>query len=139
MEIDLNKLVPGCKYFRWKEVLFLPQWGIHCFPTDIQYLNLIRITQKLDTIRKYLNQPIHVTSGLRPSKYNELIGGARHSAHKLGQALDFQVRKIKCDRVRELLEPNLDDWNIRMEKKPGSNWIHIDSREPGQSGRYFIP
>lgn len=137
--INIEELVPGCKYFRWKEVLYLNRWGIHVLPTDVQYLNLIKVCKKADLVRAYLDTPMTITSALRPTKYNELIGGARFSHHKLGKALDFQCRKIKPDRIRELLEPVLDDFEIRMEDLPGSSWVHIDIAEPGKTGRFFKP
>lgn len=139
MRIDLNELIPGSKYFRWCEALWLPQWGIHCYPTDRQYLNILKTVTRFDLVREYLDQPMFVTSWVRPKKYNDLIGGAFISAHIEGLAIDFQCHKIKPDRIREVLEPVLDDFNLRMEKLPGSNWVHIDGREPGPGGRYFEP
>lgn len=139
--IALNNLIDGCSNFRWNEFLVLDKWGIHAFPTnDRVYLNLIQTARKMELIRKYLNDhPIEITSGYRPDKYNKLIGGAPFSAHKLGMACDFRHSKLKPDRVRELLEPVLDDFEIRMEKLPGSSWVHIDTKLPGPGGRYFNP
>ena len=139
MEIDLDKLVPGAKYFRWKEILKCNQWGVHVFPTDTQYLNILKLVKKLDLIREYLDKPMHITSGLRPNKYNKLIGGAKYSAHKLGMAADFYVKGLKADRVREILVPVLNDFEIRMENLPGSNWVHIDIRPCDNTRRYFRP
>ena len=137
--IDLDQLIPGAKHFRWKEMLRCNRWKVHAFPTDIQYLNILKLIKAVEEVRHYLDEPMYVTSGLRPPLYNEMIGGARMSAHKIGMAMDFACKKIKADRIRELLEPVLDDFNIRMEKNKGSNWVHIDIREPGSSGRYFNP
>lgn len=139
VRLALNENVPGCKNFTWKEVLYLPQWKIHAFPTPAQYQNLIFTVSRLELIRKYIGLPIQITSGLRPDVYNKLIGGARLSAHVTGDAVDFSIRNLKADRVREILEPILADFEIRMEKLPDSNWVHIDTRAPGVSGRYFYP
>jgi hypothetical protein len=61
------------------------------------------------------------------------------SAHTLGMAVDFSVATLKADEVRELLKPELERLKIRMEDLPGSTWVHIDTREPGGSGRFFKP
>ena len=97
----------------------------------------------MELIRYYVGAPIFVTSGLRPGKYNEYIGGAKRSQHTMGKACDFWVvgyeGKDGSDAVRELLKPKLEDFGIRMENLPGATWVHIDLRKPGKSGRYFKP
>lgn len=140
MKIDINEKIKGCENFHWYEFLYLKEWKIHCFPTYIQRENIIEVAKTLQEIRNYLGQPIYITSGLRPDAYNKLIGGSKLSAHKLGKAVDFVVNKIKPDRVRELLEPVLDDFDICMENLPGSSWVHIDILPPRtNSGRFFKP
>lgn len=143
--INLDQLIPGSKYFRWHEALWLDTWKVHVFPTDIQYLNVLKSVKKYDQVREYLEQPMAPTSWVRPIIYNNWdkpfgVGGSRLSAHKRGNALDFIVEKIKPDRVRELLAPVLDDFDICMERLPNSNWVHIDCDPPRKNtGRYFVP
>jgi len=138
-EICLTDHVPGCKNFYWHEVLYCTQWECHVFPTGRQYENLIKVSLVLQEIRNRLNRPIRVTSGLRAKKYNELIHGAKASMHIWGKALDFQVKDIDADQVRNLVFPWLDELKIRMENLNGSSWVHIDIREPTQGRRYFLP
>lgn len=143
--IDLDTLIPGSKYFRWKECLWLNTWGVHIIPTDLQYLNVIESVKTWDRVRQYLSQSMDPTSWVRPILYNDWpkpygIKGSKLSGHKRGVALDFTVKRIKPDRVREILEPVLDDFNICMERLPGSNWVHIDTDPPRKNtGRYFVP
>lgn len=143
--IDLDKLIPGSKYFRWREALWLPTWQIHVFPTDKQYLNIIESVTAYDEVREYLGQPMTATSWLRPMIYNDWappfgVGGSRLSGHKRGTALDFTIKKIKPDAIRALLEPVLDDLYICMERLPKSTWVHIDCDPPRKNtGRYFVP
>ena len=85
-----------------------------------------------------LNCPLRITSWYRPGAYNIEIGGARNSYHTKGLAVDFQPLGMDCDDARKELEPILEKLEIRMEKKPGSNWVHIDLGKVGYS-RYFIP
>jgi len=85
-----------------------------------------------------------ITSGLRPGNYNNWINGAINSMHKVGGALDFQPETFKtlvslCH-ARTMIEEFLDVLGLRMEKLPMSNWIHIDTKDPGPEGRrYFVP
>ena len=142
MNIDLDKLIPGSNYFRWTEMLYCRKWSVHVFPSEIQYRNIIQFMKKADQVRDYLNCPMIVTSGLRPVKYNNWsppygINGSKWSAHKIGLAMDFVTPGIRPDRVRTLLKPMLEQFNIRMENYRGSSWIHIDGREPSVAGRYF--
>lgn len=107
----------------------------------------------MEKVREYLgDNDINITSWIRPlivscdnpryngQNYNRLVGGAENSAHIGGLACDFTVSRITCDDVRHLLQDQLELLQLRMEKKPGSNWVHLDSRQPppGQP-RYFRP
>ena len=137
--LALGDKIPNCEHFYWHEVLWLQGWQIHVYPTDEQANNLVKICIKLDWIRKYFGKPIKVTSGLRPEVYNQLINGAIFSAHKTGQAIDFRVAGMDCDTVRASLVPLLTRLGLRMENKPGSNWVHIDNKEVGRGARFFNP
>ena len=137
--VKLDERIPGSHNFLWKEILYCPQWGVHVFPSALQYGNLVDVIQKLEAIRKIFDSPIKVTSGLRPPIYNGLIGGALGSAHQEGLAMDFIVQGRECDFVREKLQYVLTDLKIRMEDLPGSNWVHIDIREPNSGQRFFQP
>jgi len=139
VEIDLNEFIPGTEYFKWKEVLWCNTWGVHVFPTPKQYSNLCYTVGKLHVIRGYLDRPMRITSALRPKLYNKLIGGAANSMHMHGRAIDFVVKGMTADEVRENLYHLLEALEIRMENLPGSNWTHIDVRKPHNGNRYFKP
>jgi len=141
IKIALNERVDGAKHFYWGEFLHLTSWGFAAFPDREQYHNLIKVAGVMDEIRAILgNEPIRVTSGLRPKPYNKLIGGSHFSRHMRGMACDFVHSTMSADLVREALLPYLDDLNIRMENLPGASWTHIDISQPGLHGRrYFKP
>ena len=120
-------------------MLWLAKWNLHCYPTDAQYINLIRMTKRLDSVREFFGKSITITSGLRPWTYNTAIGGAKFSAHKTGEAVDFVVEGLDCDLARMQLTPHLESYGIRMEDLSGSIWIHIDIRDPGNGKRFFKP
>ena len=139
MRLALNEFLPDCRYFVWKEVLWLSRWELAAFPDEEKISwNLVKITRKLDIIRRDLGRSVRITSGWRPPKYNKEIGGALKSYHMRGMALDFQVANMTTVDVRKILFPRLGELGLRMEKHWG-DWMHIDTGEPGPSGRYFQP
>ncbi len=145
MQINLDDFIPGSVHFRWRESLWLPTWGIYCFPTPEQEKNIIKVAQKMDYIRNRFNKPITITSWLRPSKYNEWkypygVSGAKASAHCEGKAVDFKILTIPCDEVRLDLSRQLEHLVIRMERADGQDRVHIDIRSVVLDGnRYFYP
>lgn len=130
-------------YFEWKEALYLPRWNRQGEEKDgltegIRD-NLKILFNKMDKIRELIGKPVVVHCAWRPKEYNKQIGGATNSAHIQGMACDFSVKDMDCDDIRKTILPHLEEWNIRMEDLPGSNWVHIDYRQVGPGGRYFKP
>lgn len=137
MKIDLEEQIT--EHFKWSEALYLPTWDIHCFPnTSTVESNIKLVCAKLELVRQVLKCPLAITSFYRPPKYNKLIGGARYSNHMLGLAADFQPVKRSITKSKLILQEYLEDFGVRMEKIKG-DWIHIDLKAPGKSGRYFKP
>ncbi len=154
---------PGCSvshFFTVKEACYMPQWsrlaneddGIN----DGAKAALIDLFQRMDRVRSILSRPINVHCAFRSVKYNSLVGGAPFSAHIAKTipgsnpiyiaACDFDARIIgdslnaDCDRVRDLLRPELSGLDCRMENNPGKPWIHIDTRNVPMGGnRVFNP
>ena len=137
--LNLNDLVWGSTHFKWGDVLYCPRWDVCPAPTDEQIRNITRTISKLEIISQFFDLPIKITNAIRPKVYNGLISGAPESAHLSGQAIDFVVVGMSCDDVRAFLESRLDGLGIRMEYNPGSDWVHIDTKMPGATGRYFRP
>lgn len=144
--MDPKELIPGCSHFTWREALWLPSWNRMAEEsdglTDEIKQNLISSFQWMETVRSYFDKPINVHVAYRPVAYNQQIGGALHSQHSVGCAVDFDVVGMSCDEVRAKIldEGKLDEWNLRMEDNGmGAGWIHLDSRAPGPGGRFFKP
>jgi hypothetical protein len=133
------------QYFTWHEAIWLPQWNRHANDeelTDEVKSNLVTTFGKMDSVRVFFGAAARVHCALRPPAYNALpsIKGAPHSGHVTGQACDFDIVGIACDIARQrLLDAGfLEDNQIRMEKRPGSNWVHIDWKQVVPGGhRYF--
>jgi zinc D-Ala-D-Ala carboxypeptidase len=139
---DLDQKISD--HFTYKEALWLPTWQragtiADGYSEQIDR-NLQILFKKMDLIRVALNKPILVNCAWRPAEYNKLVGGASNSAHIQGQACDFHVEGVDCDTIRSILLPYLESYNLRMENKPQSNWVHVDFRPvPPGGNRYFIP
>lgn len=139
---NLEDLIPGCEFFKWKEAILLPQWSIFAIPQDIvAYNNIVKTAQKMDEIRKFLGQPIKITSFYRPEPYNQFIKGARLSAHREGLACDFLVKGMTSNEARVRLHPKLSEFNVRMEAIETVH-VHIDlkvTRAMTEAERFFLP
>lgn len=139
------------KYFKVKEALFLPKWGIFHQPNESEQMAISLMAERMDIIREYIEKPIIVLSWIRPDHvncpgseyhlcdYNDLVNGAPSSMHIYGSAVDWYCSD-SCDIVRFNIQFKLEQWGIRMERLPMSNWIHVDNKTVSQGmQRYFIP
>lgn len=155
------------KHFRVYDAIYLPRWQRLADEADGLDDNakeaLIDLFERMDAVYEDIlrvKPNIHVA--FRNSRYNKLVGGTIGSAHiarvikmpdgteigngrHLVAAVDFDVRiypeksiEDNCDIARSLLEPKLELLEMRMEKNPGSSWIHLDSQLV-KSERYFVP
>jgi uncharacterized protein YcbK (DUF882 family) len=125
LKIDLDKKIDGSRYFLWKEALWLPQMRAYALPTTRQRRLIIQQAHALDGVREYFNSPILVHNWLRPPAYNELVGGAPLSRHRLGDATDFHIVGYSCEEVRKELMAHPDIYPGRGEIN-STNWIHLD-------------
>ena len=137
------------EFFTVGEATYLPSWKTYHIPSEEEKANICLQASKMDLIRRFLGKPIKIHVWMRPEKancpgsehngedYNKLIGGAKLSAHRIGAAADWDANE-NCDDTRNKLESKLEEYQVRMEKKPNSSWVHIDFLAP-KPNRYFIP
>lgn len=139
-------------HFTWAEVLWLPKFGVWHEPSEEEKANLLLLCKHMEQVREFLDHSVNVLCAIRPTyvqapgtqwngkNYNLAVQGAQASAHIKGLAMDFTVSKMTCDEARMHLEGELERLKMRMERKPGSGWVHLDLYPPGASGkRYFTP
>ena len=140
------------KYFTVHEATYLPSWGIYHTPSEDEKLNIVEMAGKMDQVRDFIGESIKVHCWIRPTTvnspqnekngkdYNGFVGGAPKSAHIVGKAVDWSVVGKKtteqCDNIRKLLEPKLEEFQIRMEDHSGP-WVHNDIYPPNNNKRYF--
>lgn len=135
------------KYFTVGEATYLPQLKMYYSPTETEKNNIIALATTLDTVREIVNKPFIVNIWIRPIvtkpdgttvDYNLLVGGAKNSAHKDGNAVDLRVREMEAEDVRKLLAPRLESLGLRMEADV--TWCHFDNRSvPPGGNRIFKP
>lgn len=140
------------EHLTWGEALLLPSWQTYHQPSDAEQQNIIILAHKLEMVRDYLGglslnvlcwiRPTYVNAPGNPGNgrnYNAYVMGAPHSAHIKGLACDFTISTMTCDEVRYHLAPKLEEFDLRMEKKPGSGWVHLGSDWELGKTRYFLP
>lgn len=138
--IDLDSLIPGSAFFRWREAVNLAQWGLFAYPPPDVHKNIIWAAKNIaDPIRNLFDKPVQIHSWWRPKSYNEFINGAPDSQHMRGIAIDLSIYTISIDEIRAALTPRLDSMNIRLELNTPT-WVHVDGKKvmPGES-RLFSP
>ena len=54
------------KYFNWHDALWLPQFDCCHIPSQTEINNIIRMANKMDTIRRFLGCPLIVHVWIRP-------------------------------------------------------------------------
>jgi len=135
---------PKCKvtdHFTVRDCLWLNTWGRLANEDD--GLNdeikceIIKTCEMAEKIRTSLGVPMIVTSFWRPPAYSKLIGGSETDPHTKGLAIDFTTRpKMLIETAKQIIRSSLYSLSIRMEKGT-TDWIHLDRRQVGPSGREF--
>ena len=102
----INPYAPS-KNFTWDEVACRDKDRSLPNPQDL--IHVYRVCDLLEEVR-YLfgNLPITVLSWYRTDVYNKQVGGAKHSQHLRGAAVDFTVRGISPKQVQAKLLKNRD-------------------------------
>lgn len=149
MSIDWsNPKAKISKYFTVGEALYIPQWKCYHIPSEAEKATITNHAANMDKVREILGVSCIVHCWIRPSAlncptsphhgedYNALCKGAKASRHIFGDATDYHPVGMTCDEARAKLEPKLEELKMRMEKAPGTNWVHNDSG-PVISVRYF--
>ncbi len=65
--------------------------------------NLKRLSENLQVLRDYVNQPIHISSGYRSTTHNQRIGGVKNSYHTKGKAADITIKDYNPKEVANII------------------------------------
>lgn len=124
------------QYFTLDEMTNSPtakRYGIDNTPSKEVRDNLqMLVDNVLDPLRKKWGKPIVVSSGYRSPRLNAVVGGAKNSQHKYGQAADIRTvsdsREDNMELLRCIIKSKLPFDKLISEyvdKKGRPNWIHI--------------
>ena len=93
-------------HFHPSEILFLGSAHYsgkakNDLPPENVLADLVRVTILADQLRSAFGSPLRVLSAYRSPAYNKAIGGAKHSCHLEGKALDLApVAPGKADELK---------------------------------------
>jgi hypothetical protein len=125
--IAILTLISGCREPVWAMETKLSQHFVskefachHCGETKVN----IELIIALEKLRSLVNAPIVITSGYRCPLHNKVVGGARNSQHKYGNAVDIKIKGYSPAQVARLAKKCGFTWT-----KTYSSWTHIDVRQ----------
>ena len=97
-------------------------------PSKSVVQNLERLCQQvLEPLRLLLNAPIHVNSGYRCPRVNQLIGGATGSQHLVGQAADIVVFNTDVETLFQTIRATTLPYDQLIQEF--GRWVHASSRD----------
>ena len=93
------------------------------------YHNMVKVANQLQTLRNFLNKPIHINSAYRSEEYNASIGGVSNSQHIMGRAADIVIKGITPIEVSEVIEDLIKKGDM-LQGAIGiySSFVHYDIR-----------
>ena len=102
--------------------------GIDNTPSATVLIQLKRLADMIELVRLQLGSvPILISSGYRCPLLNQAVGGAAHSAHQWGCAVDFTAPQFgkPIDVCRQLDATDLPFDQLIVESSKGISWVHL--------------
>jgi hypothetical protein len=100
--------------------------GVRMPPNQATVDAIVRIARLAQQARDRLGRPFIVTSWYRPAEINRQVGGASHSRHMVGDAIDFYCTGLTGSQVYWFLDPWWPGGLGRYRRYP--NLVHLDAR-----------
>lgn len=105
------------------------QYGIDNTPGIEEISNLQNLcTEVLDPLREHYGKAIHVNSGYRCPKLNEVVGGSANSQHMKGEAADLFLPSVKIgSEWHQWIQENCKNYDqlILERNSKGGWWLHV--------------
>ena len=107
------------KYFSRSE--FKCKCGRYCngFPVEPDRL----LIEQAEIVREHFGAPVYVSSGVRCSQHNRIVGGVDGSRHKRGKAMDFRVEGKSAKTVLAFVKTLP---NVRYAYAIDGSFVHMD-------------
>ena len=109
--------------------------GIDNTPSAEVARNLARLAGSLEIVRVALgNKPVHITSGYRSARLNQMVGGSKNSIHIQGLAADILCPAFgpPLEVCRAIAKSGIGTDQIIHEF---AHWCHVAFPRPGQMAR----
>ena len=93
------------------------------------YHNMVKVANKLQSLRDYIGKPIQVNSAWRSEEYNASIGGVKNSQHIMGRAADIVIKGMTPIEVSKIIEELISKGDM-LQGGLGiySSFVHYDIR-----------
>lgn len=125
---DMDKLLlnAGVTNFTARELFRLRKVtpAKYAIPPLSLWANLVNVCKHVaEPLRARVGVPLLVVNGYRPTDYNEAVGGAPHSSHLKGYALDVTVGDVDGDRDvdgedKAILRAHAADLFVELDGQP---------------------
>lgn len=132
------------KNFSWREVTrsgTCERAGIDNTPGPVEQARLQAIILNvMQPLRNAMGRPIRVTSGYRSPACNVKIGGATHSQHMKGEAIDFQDPAGNLAQMFYYIKDNLPFDQLIWEKGNSNQplWVHVSYKQSGNNRKEVL-
>lgn len=90
----------------------------------------------LDRVRAAVAHPLFITSGFRDPVHNARVGGAKHSRHMVGDAVDIDISRLNETQRYTLMWHLLAEGFTYFGSYAGSSFIHADMRPKARIWRH---
>lgn len=108
--------------------------------TDDIQANAAIICDRANQLLSEFGQDRGLRSGWRPAAINNGAGGAPHSKHMTGQAVDIDDNDGSLDEWCKDNVPVLERIGLWLEIDTATpTWTHVQCVPPGSGHRFFIP
>ena len=98
------------------------------YPQDWRSTRLVTLCEEFEAVRALCGSPLLVHSGYRTPKWNKKVGGAPHSEHCEGRALDLVPVLCSVDELYEAIKERARVGKIRGIGRYRGGFVHMDIR-----------
>lgn len=98
------------------------------------------LVRRVNSLLRRWSERVYVSSGYRPSVYNQAAGGSPNSAHKSCEAVDIKDPEGKLGKFITENPWLLQQADLYMEDTSRTKtWVHLQIRPTASKKRIFMP